>query len=66
MFLVYAFINKSFLKSDIFVYSVTSFAFSNFDSEGMILILIATMLVDWLYFYLSVHSSPLLTFISGF
>ena len=49
------------------VYSVTSFAFSDFDSEGMILILIATMLADWLiYFYLSVHNSPLLIFISGF
>ena len=59
---MYAFINKS----DIFVYSVTSFAISDFDSEGMILILIATMLADWLYFYLSVHNSPLLTIISGF
>ena len=67
MFLVYAFINikVTFVKSDIFVYSVPSFAFSDFDSEGMILILIATMLADWLYFYLSVHNSPLMTFISG-
>ena len=48
------------------VYSVTSFAIFDFDSEGMILILIATMLADWLYFYLSVHNSPLLTIISGF
>ena len=47
------------------VYSVPSFAFSDFDSEGMILILIATVLADWLYFYLSVHNSHLLTFISG-
>ena len=56
----------AFVKSDIFVYSVTSFAFSDFDSEGMVLILIAAMLADWLYFYLSVHNSHLLTFISGF
>ena len=65
---MYAFINKlhKFVKSDIFVYSVTRFAISDFDSEGMILILIATMLADWLYFYLSVHNSPLLTIISGF
>ena len=65
---MYAFINKlhKFVKSDIFVYSVTSFAISDFDSEGMILILIATMLADWLYFYLSVHNSPLLTIISEF
>ena len=45
---MYAFINKLhvFVKSDIFVNSVTSFALSDFDSEGMILILIATMLAD--------------------
>ena len=54
------------MKSDTFVYSVTSFAISDFDSEGMILILIATMLADWLFFYPSVHNSPLLTIISGF
>ena len=46
---MYAFINKlHVLKSDIFVYSVTSFAISDFDSDGMILILIATLLADWL------------------
>ena len=61
---MYAFINKLHLLNLIFfVYSVTSFAFSDFDSEGMLLILIAAMLADWLYFYLSVHNSPLLTFI---
>ena len=32
----------------------------------MILILIATMLADWLYFYLSVHTSPILTFFQEF
>ena len=64
---MYAFINKLHLLNLIFFfYSVTSFAISDFDSEGMILILIATMLADWLYFYLSVHNSPLLTIISGF
>ena len=47
------------------VYSVTSFAFfSDFDSDAMILILIATLLADWLYFYLSVHNRPLLTFLT--
>ena len=46
---MYAFINKlHLLKSDIFVYSDTSLAISDFDSEGMILILIATLLADWL------------------
>ena len=69
MFWVYAFINKLHLLNLIFLFILflanASFAFSDFDSEGMILILIATMLADWLYFYLSVHNSPLLTFISG-
>ena len=59
---MYAFINKLHLLNLIFLF----FAISDFDSEGMILILIATMLADWLYFYLSVHNSPLLTIISGF
>ena len=41
-------------------------AFSDFDFESMILILIATILGGILNFqYLSLHNSPLLTFISG-
>ena len=63
---MYAFIDKLHLLNLILFFSVTRVAFSDFDSEGMILILIAAMLADWLYFYLSVHNSPLLTFISGF
>ena len=62
----YAFINKLHLLNLIFLFILfLALFFSDFDSEGMILILIATMLADWLYFYLSVHNSPLLTFISG-
>ena len=41
-------------------------AFSDLDFESMILILIAAILGGILIFqYLSVHNSPLLTFISG-
>ena len=47
---MYAFINKLQLLNLILFFSVTRVAFSDFDSEGMILILIAAMLVDWLYF----------------
>ena len=64
---MYAFINKLHLLNLIFLFILLlALLFSDFDSEGMILILIATMLADWLYFYLSVHNSPLLTIISGF
>ena len=58
---MYAFINKFHLLNLIFLY-ILLLAFSYFVSEGIILILIA----EWLLFYLSVHNSPLLTFISGF
>ena len=80
MFQVYAFINKLHLLNLIFLFILLlALLFSDFDSDAMILILIATMLADWLYFtfqyitmladwlyfYLSVHNRPLLTFISG-
>ena len=64
---MYAFINKLHLLNLIFLFILLlALFFSDFDSEGMILILIAAMLADWLYFYLLEHNTPLLTFISGF
>ena len=65
MFLVCAFINKFHLLHLRILYTLL-LAFSDFVFEGMILILIATILGQMLIFYLSVHNSPLLTFISGF